>query len=483
MEFFPQRTVFLRIGTLSIRWYAVLIMTGAFLAYLFAKNNLKSRHNIDVYGFFDDLFVYMLWGGMIGARIWYCLFSQFSYYAANPIAIIRIWDGGVAIHGALLGGGLTAFWFCKRKNVNFLLLLDDVLPTVLLAQGIGRWGNFVNQECHGGEVAESYFRGLIAFLKPHMFINGKYYEPMFFYESCLCILGFILINFVLKKFQNKRGDRAWAYLMWYGVVRFFIESRRTDSLYTGTLKTAQLTSIVFFVVGVLGFVGLFEKLLKKKKPSIIFDLDGTITDSAQVIIDTYRELFIKYDREENFTRDKQVEVIGPALTSIFPKYFPDRNLDDLLNDYRVINDDLVRRNLKLMPYAKEVLEELKKEGYKLGVVTSRNRQSTTLCLQSTGIFDLFDDLMCFGDCDEDKPSMKPYYELINKNKWNSSDVVVIGDSTSDIRGGINYGAYTVGYIAMEEKADMVKDANVVISDLRDLLKIVNEDHYFTYNLR
>ena len=251
MHFFPSRTTFLSIGSLTIQWYAILIVTGAFLAYYFAKRNLKQYRNIDVNDFFDTVFVVMLWAGIIGARLWYCAFNNFSYYFSNPVNIIRIWDGGLAFHGGFIFGLIAVVLMCKKHNVSFIKVADAIAPTVLLAQGIGRWGNFVNQECHGIEVDESYFNGILFFLKDGMHINGHYYVPLFFYESVLCILGFILINFVLRRTYDKRGQLTGAYLIWYGIVRFFIEAGRTDSLYIGSLKTAQITSIVFVILGIL----------------------------------------------------------------------------------------------------------------------------------------------------------------------------------------------------------------------------------------
>ena len=266
MSFFPNPQTFVSfsIGSLTfdIRWYAMLILTGAFIAYLVVRKNLKEIRYVDM-DFFDSLFVYTLWMGIIGARIWFCIFFDFKYYISNPAAIIRVWDGGLAIQGGLVFGALFAYFYMRKYHYSFLKLADNILPEVLIGQAVGRWGNFINKECHGAEVSEEYFNGILSFLKEGMYIDGHYYEPLFFYESVLCLLGFFLIYFVLKKYQNKRGDQVWAYMMWYGVIRFFIEARRTDSLYLGNLKMAQLTSIAFLIIGLLGYIGVLEKYIKK----------------------------------------------------------------------------------------------------------------------------------------------------------------------------------------------------------------------------
>ena len=293
MKFFPDSVSFLQIGNLHIRWYAVLILTGAFFAYLVAAKEVEKRRNINVSDF-SDMFVYTLFFGVIGARLWFCIFYNFKFYLENPINIIRVWDGGLAIQGGIVAGFIYAYLYCKKRKIDFLVLLDCLLPQVLIGQAFGRWGNFVNKECHGGEVLESYFDGILSFLKEGMYINGHYYEPLFFYESTLCLIGWILIYCVLRKHQNKRGDLAYCYLMWYGIIRFFIEARRTDSLYIGNLKMAMVTSVAFIVVGLLGYLGVLNKLFKKQKPTIIFDMDGTLINTTPSILAAYEALFEKY---------------------------------------------------------------------------------------------------------------------------------------------------------------------------------------------
>lgn len=486
MKFFPERTVFLSIGNIAIRWYAVLIVLGAFIAFYFAKRNLKSYRNIDVYDFFDDIFVYLLWGGLIGARLWFCLFDSNTNYLENPIRILRVWDGGVAIHGAFIGGLLTAYLFCKKKNVPFLKFIDGVVPTVLFAQAMGRWGNFINQECYGQIVEESYYDGILGFIKNGMYIDGAYREPMFFYESVLCLLGFVLINFVLRKFQNKRGDLGWAYLMWYGVIRFFIEGRRTDSLLmnlTG-LKTAQVTSIIYLVVGLLGFVGVIDKLLfKKQKPTLLFDLDGTLIDTEKAIQMSYLELYKKYDKEENFTDEIATEVLGPGLMVMFKKLFPNQDPDVLFKEYKEINNRLLPEVMQPMPGAMKTLKTLKEEGYHIGIVTTRTHESADHCLKLIGMDEYIEDICGIDDVKNTKPDIEAFHHIINKNKWNKEDIIVIGDSIADVEGGLNYGAYTIAYLFNEGKKAKVLAANPNEStrDITRLLDLVKEDRYFTYN--
>lgn len=482
MQFFPNPTTFLAIGKITIQWYALFIVTGALLAYYFAKKNLKSYRNIDINDFFDNLFISVLWSGIIGARLWYCLFNNFSYYFHDPVNIIRIWDGGLAFHGGFIFGLITAFIICEKNNVSFIKVSDAIVPTILLAQALGRWGNFVNKECHGKEVSESFYNGILFFLKDGMYINGHYYFPSFFFESLFCLIGFILINFFLRKTYIKRGQLTAAYLIWYGIVRFFIESGRTDSLFIGSLKTAQLTSIIFIICGFLLYFGLYDRLFYKK-PTIVFDLDGTLQDSADSIIKAYKAVFKKYGNEKDFTPDKQVEVLGPPLNKMFKKYFPNLNSEELSDYYRKVNAEELKKTLKPMPNAIDLLKKLKEEGYKVAIFTSRMRASSEECIKQCGFEGLYDALVCLDDVKLHKPDPEGLFIITRKYKLNSADIIMVGDSVADILAGEAFGAYTVAYINNEVKAKDLKalKPNSCIENLIDLLTILNKKHYFTYN--
>ena len=484
MQFFPDSETFIsfNIGSISldVRWYAVLILTGAFLAYLVMRKNVKEAKYIDL-DFFDSLFVYTLWVGILGARLWFCVFYNFSYYFSHPIEIIRIWDGGLAIQGGLFFGALFAYYLIKKNHYSFLKFADIILPEVLIGQGIGRWGNFVNKECHGAEVSEEYFNGILSFIKEGMYINGHYYEPLFFYESVLCILGFVLIYFILRRFQNKRGDLAYAYLMWYGLIRFFIEQRRTDSLYIGNLKMAQVTSVVFFVIGILGYLGVLNKLLKKDKPTLIFDFDGTLIDTTESIVEGYRALFKKYSDESKFTDEVRQQIIGPALRDLFPIYFPGIEYDTLYKDYHDRQIEVAKTSNKPTANSAEVLKNLHEQGYNIGIVSTRSREGIEGILKDFNLQDYVDGICGLRDVEKLKPNPEGIFKLVNNNGWNK-DTIMIGDSLMDMGCGNNYGAYTVAYISdPKREEELSKVANETIKDMNELYGILNKDISFTYN--
>ena len=484
LDFFPnpQTFVLFRIGsfTLDIRWYALLILIGAGCGYYFCRENVKKSRYIEL-SFFDDLFIYTLWVGILGARLWFCIFYNFKFYMSHPLDIIKIWDGGLAIQGGLVAGAIFVYYYCKKHHYPFMKIFDLVLYNVLIAQAIGRWGNFVNQECHGGEVSEEYFNGILSFLKNGMYIDGHYYEPLFFYESILCLLGWLIIHFILRKKQTKRGQLGYAYLVWYGTIRFFIEARRTDSLYLGNFKMAQLTSLIFIILGLLGYLGVFDKYIYKNKPTIVFDFDGTLIDTSEGIIEGYKALFKKYSSLDIFTDEVKEQVLGPALADIFPIYFPGIDYDTLYDDYHKRQFEIAKQTNKIIDNSDEILKTLHEQGFTIGILSTRMNDGIEEIL---GYFDLnqYVDYICGLDAVENtKPDPQGLFKIVEECKSNR-EVVMIGDSWMDMECGNNYGAYTIAYLDNPKRSEQLRlISNHCVTDLKEVIDIVNSDITFTYN--
>jgi phosphatidylglycerol:prolipoprotein diacylglycerol transferase len=249
----PLSRVAIDLGVLQIHWYGLIIGVGVLLGLLLAIRESERRglHK----ELFIDLILFAVPIAIICARIYYVVF-QWEYYSQNPGEIIKIWNGGIAIHGALIGSVLTTIVFAKVRNVSFWKLVDIAAPSLLLGQAIGRWGNFINQEAHGGAVTRSFLENmhLPPFIIDQMYINGAYYHPTFLYESLWNLLGVILL-LLLRKVNLRRGEIFLSYLVWYSIGRFFIEGLRTDSLMlTETLRIAQVISLVLIVVAIALFV-------------------------------------------------------------------------------------------------------------------------------------------------------------------------------------------------------------------------------------
>ncbi|HFJ4871301.1 TPA: prolipoprotein diacylglyceryl transferase [Staphylococcus aureus] len=236
------------LGQLSVRWYGIIIAVGILLGYFVAQRALvKAGLHKDT---LVDIIFYSALFGFIAARIYFVIF-QWPYYAENPGEIIKIWHGGIAIHGGLIGGFIAGVIVCKVKNLNPFQIGDIVAPSIILAQGIGRWGNFMNHEAHGGPVSRAFLEQLHLpnFIIENMYINGQYYHPTFLYESIWDVAGFIILVNIRK--HLKLGETFFLYLTWYSIGRFFIEGLRTDSLMlTSNIRVAQLVSILLILISI-----------------------------------------------------------------------------------------------------------------------------------------------------------------------------------------------------------------------------------------
>lgn len=243
----------LSFGPLTVTWYALIIMGGLLLgAYIAIKEGKRFGIEPD---FFYDLILYGLPISIVCARIYYVVFYPGTYYQDNPMKVFAVWEGGIAIHGALIGAFLTGFFYSKRKGVSYLRVTDLASVSFLIAQAIGRWGNFMNHEAHGGETTRSFLEKTLRlpdFIVANMHIGGVYYHPTFLYESVWNLIGFLILIFTRRSKRIELGDLTLLYFIWYSIGRLYIESLRTDSLYIfGTVRVAQFISIIMIVGGIV----------------------------------------------------------------------------------------------------------------------------------------------------------------------------------------------------------------------------------------
>lgn len=237
----PPRSI--EIGPLSIHFYGIVIALGLVLAVIYASRRSK-QFGINE----DDLLDGVLWVtpfAIACARAYYCIFS-WEHYADNPISVLYIWKGGLAIYGGVLGAIIGVAVFCKIKHIKLPMLLDLVSLGFLIGQSMGRWGNFFNREAFGAET-ESFLR--MGLLNSYTGVV-TYYHPTFFYESLWNFIGFLLLHHLSKKRQYD-GQIALGYVAWYGLGRAFIEGLRTDSLYWGPFRVSQLLAAVSCFAAVL----------------------------------------------------------------------------------------------------------------------------------------------------------------------------------------------------------------------------------------
>ena len=241
------------LGPIEVRWYGVIIAFGIILAFIVGQREMVKRGFHPDY--LTDLLIWAVPLSIVAARIYYVIF-KWDFYSQNPSKIIAIWNGGIAIHGALIGAFLTAYIFTRKRGTSFWKVTDILAPSLLIGQTVGRWGNFMNQEAHGGEVTRSFLENLKLpnWIIEQMNINGTYYHPTFLYESVWNLIG-VIILILLRKVNLRRGEMFLFYLVWYSFGRFFIEGMRTDSLYlVGELRTAQVVSLLAIAIAIILFV-------------------------------------------------------------------------------------------------------------------------------------------------------------------------------------------------------------------------------------
>lgn len=232
----PQ--IAIKIFGINIYWYAICIVTGIVIALILCA---KSKENFNIkFDFVYECLIFAIIFGIIGARLYYVLFNL-DYYSKNPIKILHIRDGGLAIYGGLIAGFIVILQKCRKRKVNILDFLDYFSPFVAIAQSIGRWGNFFNQEAYGIDTTNILRMGIVT-------QDGyKEVHPAFFYESISTLIIFIVLR-KLQKNRKFRGQICYSYLILYSGIRMLIEGVRSDSLMLGNFRISQVLSITIFVI-------------------------------------------------------------------------------------------------------------------------------------------------------------------------------------------------------------------------------------------
>ncbi|MEL4896171.1 prolipoprotein diacylglyceryl transferase [Crocosphaera sp. Alani8] len=268
-QFQSPGPMLLEAGPLVIRWYGFLIASAVLIGVTLSQWLAKRRRvNPDLVG---DLAIWLVIGAIPCARLYYVLF-QWQEYSQRPQDIVAIWKGGIAIHGAIIGGILATIVFASLNKVSVWLLADLVVPSLALGQAIGRWGNFFNSEAFGSPTNLPWKLYIPVNNRPIAYLTSEYFHPTFLYESLWNILVFTLLLSLFfwgLKHSNRLylGTLSLVYLIAYSCGRIWIEGLRTDSLMLGPLRVAQVISLVMISIGILGLVWLYR--LKKPLPDVI----------------------------------------------------------------------------------------------------------------------------------------------------------------------------------------------------------------------
>ncbi|MBQ8260298.1 MAG: prolipoprotein diacylglyceryl transferase [Clostridia bacterium] len=279
-----NKVAFSLFGTIEVRWYGIIMVTGIILAFLYAY--YRSKHEGVS---FDDLLDYAIFtviSGIVGARLYYFITSDQKYTFGE---IFAIWNGGIAIYGAIIGGATALLCVSLYKKIKWQKAFDMVCPGVMIGQIVGRWGNFFNGEAYGeAPVEDSLLYFMRMELRHEGWANSYLCQPTFLYESLWNLVGFLIINALYKK-KKYDGQVFLMYITWYGFGRMFIEGLRTDSLMVGTFRISQVVAFLCFVVGFALLVYLGVRASNRAKLA-----------AAEGEVSAYGEML----NEENKTEEK-----------------------------------------------------------------------------------------------------------------------------------------------------------------------------------
>lgn len=277
--FYPS-PILVTLGPVSVHWYGLFMAAGILAGYVVARKAFRAGHLPE--DLLDRLLAPVLIGGFVGARLYHVL-NEFSYYAAHPAAIVAVWKGGLAIHGALIGGGLALWWFITRQGnsitvpprddsslrlhghlVTWLLVIDLLVPSLALGQAVGRWGNYFNQELYGLPTSQPWGIPIDAINRMPGYEGSLYFHPVFIYESLwLGLVALALLctlKFLVRQERHIAGSVFSLYLVLAGLGRFYVESLRIDAMpLLFGMRLQQLVSGVLIFFGVIGLVWLRHK--------------------------------------------------------------------------------------------------------------------------------------------------------------------------------------------------------------------------------
>ena len=475
---------------LEIRWYAVCILIGVCLAVYFGIKEARRLGIPSDYIYTGVMIILPL--SILGTRLWWVLFNLDKIHSF--IDVFAIWDGGLAIQGGFITAFISVVIYCKKRNISFYKIIDLVAPGFLIGQICGRWGNFFNHELYGPviENTDLFLKLFPKFITDNMYIKGAYHLPTFLYESALNFVGLVLMLVARRKFRKLQvGDLVGGYLVWYGGVRIFTETLRSQSganeiLKLGPIPVSILISVVFIVCGLAflitkRFIGPktyyleeLERIEENRYDTILFDLDGTLLNTKPLIDRSFIHTFEHFRPDYRLTDEELDSFFGPSLRQTFSRYSSDENeIEEMIKYYREFNIANHDEMVTAFSNAKEVLKKLSKKGYKLGVISSKRTDLVEHGLFITKLLGYFQ--VVLGE--EGASNPKPDPEGINNamKQLKSKKAMYVGDGVGDILAGKNANIDTVG-VLYSDRVDQIiaAEPTYTINDLNQLLIILAE---------
>ncbi|MCR5350596.1 MAG: prolipoprotein diacylglyceryl transferase [Acholeplasmatales bacterium] len=496
----------IELGSLSIQWYALFILTGVCLAIWLGVQEGKK---IGIKK--DDIYLgilIILPIAIIGTRLWYVLFNWSDFFGEDGSGlsgVLGFEDGefvglsGLAIQGGIISAGIATILYCKKKNISIYRALDIVAPGFLIGQICGRFGNYMNQELYGPIVDHPFILQHLGVFGDQMYIDGAYRHPVFFYEAFLNGILFVLILvFRHKKLKTKSkwttflsGDLVGFYLVWYGMVRTFTETLRAHSgvsepLMLGPIYVSILISVLFIITGIAYLIlkrlfgrqtpyyDILKEIEDNKVDTILLDLDGTILDSKKLIIESFIYTFNHFRPEKEFTKEELDSFFGPTLKTTFSKFAKDdKECEEMIKYYREYNLSNYDGRVKLFPGVKDTIKYLYKKGYKIGIVSSKAHDLVLHTLEITGISQYVDVVLGQGSYENPKPA--PDGILKAMEKLGTTKALYVGDTKDDILAANNAKVKACAVLYTDHPEQMIDlDIDYAINKFVELISVLGE---------
>ncbi len=431
-----------------IRWEGIAMLAAAFVSYLFFLKDMKENGYVRTIS--EEMFLGIIVTGILGARIgWYL-----EHGLTNIANFFLFFNDGFSVLAGVYAAIVFVFVYVRKNFMSFRRTLDCILPHVLLGLAIAR-APYILQD------------------KRVILIAG------------VDFLGYLLLEVVYRRwfYDKHRGDRASLALLWLGLSRFFVnvatygKTNMNLHLALPGILTACL-ALAFYVYN------RFKK--HTRKPLVLFDFDGTLMNTQAMVNESYRYLFNKYRNVEDFDDRTQIEVFGANDREEIQKLFRDQDTNELTSEFRSFQDNLPALGLvNTMPHALEVLMWLKKNGYVVGVVTSRPTDNCRYWISEFDLEDYVDMVMGQEIFKKKKPAPDALRRICHELGMGHDYCVYIGDHARDVRMARRACVYSIGYVTSDDNLRRITKAmpNRMINDLLELEDILQEtDHNWTYNL-
>ncbi len=447
MIWFPDMSTIVAVGGITIKWYAVTLVVGCILGYLYLSQAMKLHGYKQSVS--DDILILMIVGGVVCGRLFWVL-ENLKNYSMYAWYVFAIGDGGIDIIGSLFGISLLVAFYGRKHHMSFRRTLDVISTALLIVLIVARVGRALE-------------------------------TTNVWYCVAITIIELLVIYYGMRTYSpnRKRGDAFAVMLMLTGFDRLAAMVFKWDPLAVNNVWCCVFAEAYGLIVWT------YSRFFDKRKPVILFDFDGTIMDSEQMIVGCFAYLFQKYGDIKDFTKEVQQEVFGPPLRDELKKLFPDQDTDQLMKDYTDFQKSLPGRHLvSTIPHVVDVLKELKKQGYVTAIVTSRLSESCETWVEDLEIEEYFDAIVGTERYRHSKPRPDGIIETCEILNVGHDSVVYIGDNVSDVQAGKNAGVYTIGFVTNEEKKEKIMNEkpNATIYDINELMKILDDKHDWSNDL-